>query len=112
MHQVVPETSKKAVFIISSAIQGTNYDILEHLIRGSNLEYCVVITSAHASLQNMLQWSGTRDTHQEMEAFQNLEEDILDWMGNMVLIFHIDHILISMLNFQDVVLIELHSRGV
>ena len=85
--QVVPETSKKAVFIISSAIQGTNYDILEHLIRGSKLEYCVVITSAHASLQNLLQWSGTtRDTHQEIEAFQNLEEDILDWMGNMVFI--------------------------
>jgi len=51
------------------------------------LEYCVVITSAHESMQNMLQWSGTtRDTHQEMEAFQNLEEDILDWMGNMVFI--------------------------
>jgi len=56
------------------------------------LEYCVVITSAHESMQNMLQWSGTtRDTHQEMEAFQNLEEDILDWMGNMVFICKIGH---------------------
>ena len=44
----------------------------------------MVISSAHSSLQNLLQWSGARDSHQELEGFQNLEEDILDWMGNMV----------------------------
>ena len=84
--QVVPENCKKAVFIVASAFQGTNLSVLKSLISKAHLSYCVLITSAHVSVHHHLKWGGTKDGH-DIEAFQKLEEEILQWMGNLVRMF-------------------------
>ena len=68
---------------MGSSFRGTNLKVLETLIRGTSLEYCVLITSAHVSVHHFLQWGGGKEG-QDMEAFDKLEEDVLTWMGNMV----------------------------
>ncbi|XP_057371018.1 sec1 family domain-containing protein 2-like isoform X1 [Daphnia carinata] len=79
--EVVPKNIKKGVFISSTAWHGTNYTILETLIQNSNLEYCVIITSAHLSVHHLFLW-GSREGN-ESEVLQKIEEDVLEWMGNL-----------------------------
>ncbi|EFX74459.1 hypothetical protein DAPPUDRAFT_307302 [Daphnia pulex] len=79
--EVVPKNIKKGVFISSTAWHGTNYNILESLIKKSNLEYCVIITSAHVSVHHLLLW-GSRESN-DSEVLQKIEGDVLGWMGNM-----------------------------
>ncbi|KZS19951.1 Sec1 family domain-containing protein [Daphnia magna] len=79
--EAVPKNVKKGVFISSTAWHGTNYKILETLIRNSNLEYCVIITSAHLSVHHLFLW-GSREGN-ESEVLQKIEEDVLEWMGNL-----------------------------
>nr|CAH0110281.1 unnamed protein product [Daphnia galeata] len=79
--EVVPKNAKKGVFISSTAWHGTNYTILESLIKKSNLEYCVIITSAHVSIHHLLLW-GSRESN-DSEVLQKIEEDVLGWMGNV-----------------------------
>lgn len=80
--KVVPKNAKKGVFISSTAWHGTNYTILESLIKKSNLEYCVIITLAHVSIHHLLLW-GSRESN-DLEVLQKIEEDVLGWMGNVV----------------------------
>lgn len=79
----MPEQAKKGVFISSFPFHGTNHRILEGLIKKSKLEYCVIITAAHISVHHLLAWGGGREGH-ELEAFNKLEQNVLNWMGNMV----------------------------
>ena len=89
--QVVSEGCKKAVFITTSPFQGAHLSVLKSLVKGSRLEYCVLITSAHVSVHHYLQYGGSKMEGQEMEAFQKLEEDVLLWMGNLVNSFPVNH---------------------
>ncbi|PSN46371.1 Sec1 family domain-containing protein 2 [Blattella germanica] len=74
---------KKAVFILCSPVYGTTKMILQDLIRNSSFEYCVLITSAHARVHLLAKYGGYREGIEDMSLFHALEEEMLEWMGNM-----------------------------
>jgi hypothetical protein len=75
---------KKAVFILCSPVFGTTKVILRDIIQNSNFEYCVLITSAHARVHQFAKYGGRREGIHDMHFFHKLEEEMLEWMGNMV----------------------------
>ena len=75
---------KKAVFILCSPVYGTTKVILQDIIQNSSFEYCVLITTAHARVHQFAKCGGHREGVDVMSAFNNLEEQMLEWMGNMV----------------------------
>jgi hypothetical protein len=78
------EDHRKAVFILCSPVFGTTKVILQDIIRNSNFEYCVLITSAHARVHQFSMYGGHREGIDDMYLFHKLEEEILEWMGNTV----------------------------
>lgn len=74
---------KKAVFILCSPVYGTTKVILQDIIQNSSFEYCVLITSAHARVHQFAKYGAHREGVDVMSAFHNLEEVMLEWMGNM-----------------------------
>ncbi|KAJ9582040.1 hypothetical protein L9F63_003623 [Diploptera punctata] len=74
---------KKAVFILSSPVHGTTKMILQDLIHNSSFEYCVLITSAHPRVHMFAKFGGHREGIEDMSLFHSLEEEMLEWMGNM-----------------------------
>ena len=58
--------------------------ILQDIIENSEFEYCVVITSASAYTHTHAQYGGPREGG-DVTAFHHLEDQILEWMGNMVI---------------------------
>ena len=75
---------KKAVFILCSPVHGTTKMILQDLIRNNSFEYCVLITSAHARVHMFAKYGGHREGIEGMSLFHSVEEEMLEWMGNMV----------------------------
>ena len=80
-HQVVPETAKKAVFVVNGPVFGARYEILKSLVARSKLEYCIIITTANSAVHDTLR--GSKENN-DYESFHTIEEDVLKWMGNMV----------------------------
>lgn len=78
------EEHRKAVFILCSPVCGSTKVILEDIIRNSNFEYCVLITSAHARVHQFAKYGGHREGIDDMHYFHKLEEEMLEWMGNLV----------------------------
>jgi hypothetical protein len=78
------EGHKKAVFILCSPVYGTTKVILRAIIQSSSFEYCVLITSAHARVHQFARYGVHQEGIDVMSAFYNLEEEMLEWMGNMV----------------------------
>ncbi|XP_063241487.1 sec1 family domain-containing protein 2-like isoform X2 [Bacillus rossius redtenbacheri] len=74
---------KKAVFITCSPVFGVTRTVLRDVIQASSFEYCVLITAAHPSVHHFLRHGGPREGVGEMAAFHDLEEEMLQWMGNM-----------------------------
>jgi len=74
---------KKAVFILCSPVYGTTKVILQDIIQNSSFEYCVLITTAHARVHQFAKYGGHQEGLNVMSAFNNLEEQMLEWMGNM-----------------------------
>ena len=75
---------KKAVFILFSPVYGTTKVILQDIIQNSSFEYCVLITTAHARVHQFAKYGAHREGVDVMSAFNSLEEQMLEWMGNMV----------------------------
>ncbi|XP_076043929.1 sec1 family domain-containing protein 2-like isoform X2 [Oratosquilla oratoria] len=71
----------KGVFLISSAIHNTKKDILRDIIQSSCFQYCVVISAAHPNVHSYARFGG-RETDETM-IMNQLEQDILTWMGNL-----------------------------
>ena len=78
---MVPKTAKKAVFVANGPFHGARYQVLKSLIKRSNLEYCVIITTANSAVHDILR--GSKENN-DGESFHIMEEDVLKWMGNMV----------------------------
>nr|CAD7445037.1 unnamed protein product [Timema bartmani] len=76
-------SQKKAVFITCGPIHTTTRTILRDIIQASSFEYCVLITAAHPSVHQLAKYGTRRETSNDMAAFHGLEEDMLQWMGNM-----------------------------
>nr|CAD7428759.1 unnamed protein product [Timema monikensis] len=76
-------SQKKAVFITCGPVHTTSRTILRDIIQASSFEYCVLITAAHPSVHQLAKYGARRETSNDMAAFHSLEEDMLQWMGNM-----------------------------
>lgn len=66
-------------------VVGTTRDIVRDIITGSKFEHCVLITAASPTVQ---MFTERRDGH-DMAAFQQLENDILLWMGGNKVLYYL-----------------------
>ena len=91
---------KKAVFILSGPVIGSTKTTVQSIIQNSaGLEYVVVVTSCHPSLQTWAQFPGRDWGNDDRTGFDQLEEQLLMWMGNVNFtaeIFHIPVFLVSL----------------
>lgn len=71
---------KKAVFIITSVLEGTTRDILRDIIRASHFQYVVVITTVTEVIHSYCQ---TGVMAEDTDFFSLVEERLQEWMGNM-----------------------------
>lgn len=79
--QCAVSTVKKAVFLVSGPLMGTSELILRDIIQASSFQYVIVICTLLPAVQTLLR-CGSVDN--EMTAFHQLEDRLLQWMGNMV----------------------------
>ena len=112
---------KKAVFIINGPVVGstkttvqvTNQSLVLIILTNQNtvfvcqsileqsdgLEYVVIITNCHPSLQTWAQYPARDWSHDDNTGFDQLEQQVLMWMGNMnytAEIFYIPLFLVSL----------------
>ncbi|KAK2189953.1 hypothetical protein NP493_92g01011 [Ridgeia piscesae] len=71
---------KKAVFLVSGALMGTSELILRDIIQASSFQYVIVICTLLPGMQTLLRYGGVDN---ERMAFEQLEDLMLQWMGNM-----------------------------
>lgn len=76
------ETDKKAVFILSGPVVGLRAEILAEIVKNSHFEYCVIISSASNSVHKFAKYPGKPDLDDQF-VFNELEEQVLTWMGNL-----------------------------
>lgn len=92
------ESQKKAVFILSSLLEGVTREILHDIIQASQFQYVVVITTAGSAIHNYCRTGNSED---DPIFFEQVEERLLEWMGNMnytAEVFHIPFGTISLGN--------------
>ena len=112
---------KKAVFVINGPVVGstkttvqvTNQSLILIILTNHNtvfvyqsileqsdgLEYVVIITNCHPSLQTWAQYPARDWSHDDNTGFDQLEQQVLMWMGNMnytAEIFYIPLFLVSL----------------
>lgn len=71
----------KAVFVVSTLLKGRTVDIIKDIISLSHFQYCVVFTTVAHSVHLF-----ANNVAAEMEGnpvFQQFEEKLCEWMGNM-----------------------------
>ena len=66
---------------MSSLLEGVTREILHDIIQASQFQYVVVITTASLAVHN---YSRTGVSEDEPVFFEQVEERLLEWMGNMV----------------------------
>ena len=71
---------KKAVFIVSSLIQGKTMTILQDIITASKFDYCVVFTAIDIDTHRIAYGI---DNQTGRLLFEQCEEKVCEWMGNM-----------------------------
>ena len=80
--QCAESSVKKAVFLVSGTLMGTSELILRDIIHASSFQYVIVICTLLPGMQTLLRYGGVDN---ERMAFEQLEDLMLQWMGNMVL---------------------------
>ena len=80
------DDQKKAAFIINGPVLSLKKDILREIVINSKFEYCQVITNASGAVHRAAAGCPGVDPPQgqggERIPFEELEEEILQWMGN------------------------------
>ena len=75
------ENEPKAVFVVSTLLKGRTVDIIRDIISVSHFQYCVVCTTVAHSVHLL-----ANNVSVELEGkpvFEQLEEKLCEWMGNM-----------------------------
>ncbi|CAL8394241.1 unnamed protein product [Boreogadus saida] len=75
------ENEPKAVFVVSTLLKGRTVDIIKDIISLSHFQYCVVFTTVAHSVHLL-----ANNVSVELEGkpvFEQLEEKLCEWMGNM-----------------------------
>ena len=75
------EGQKKAVFVVDGPAVGLRAEKIGEILRGSHFEHCAVITNASPSVHNLARHPG-RDNLPERHTFDELENNLLEWMGD------------------------------
>lgn len=91
-------SQKKAVFILSSLLEGVTREILHDIIEASQLQYVVVVTATSTAVHN---YSRNGIAEDDPRFLEQVEERLLEWMGNMnytAEVFHIPFGAISLGN--------------
>lgn len=84
MEGSLDRSEEKAVFLVASPLVGTCWSQISAVVRASCFTNCTVITSCPASAHHIALYGATPHPQQELRnAFLHLEEQLLDWMGNM-----------------------------
>jgi len=73
------ELRPKAVFVVSTPLEGITAKVIEDIITQSQFQYVVVMTSVSPLLHNGVDQSGM----EEERVFEDFEDKVLEWMGNM-----------------------------
>lgn len=92
------ENEKKAVFIISSLLDGVAKEILQDIIQSSHFQYVVVLCSQGAPVHT---FSRTGVLEEESDFFAQVEDRLLEWIGNMnytAEVFHVPFATVSLGN--------------
>nr|XP_061790800.1 sec1 family domain-containing protein 2-like [Nerophis lumbriciformis] len=78
------EDEPKALFVVSTLLKGRTVDTLKDIISLSHLQYCVVVTAVshplHLLANNV---APTADVDGATPVFEQLEDKLCEWMGNM-----------------------------
>ena len=85
MHRLIfqsaKESQKKAVFILSSPLEGVTREILHDIIEASQFQYVVVVMATSTAVHN---YSRNGVAEADPGFLEQVEERLLEWMGNMV----------------------------
>ena len=73
---------KKAVFLVSGVLDDTAQHMLKDIITASQLQYVIVLSTVPPGVQPRRHGS-VSDAH-DRSAFDDLEDMLLEWMGNHV----------------------------
>ncbi|KAL4237716.1 Sec1 domain-containing protein 2 [Mactra antiquata] len=74
------EDQKKAVFIVNNLLEGVTRQILQDIIQLSKFQYVVVLTNHNSAIHT---YSMTGVVEEDSDMFDQVEERLLEWMGNM-----------------------------
>ncbi|XP_076802966.1 sec1 family domain-containing protein 2-like [Clavelina lepadiformis] len=85
---------KKAVFLVSSVLRGETLSILEDIIKTSNFDYCVIITTVDADTHKMAY--GHAPGNDSKSVFDQCEENACMWMGDMNYTCEVFHVPVFM----------------
>ncbi|KAM7158442.1 sec1 family domain-containing protein 2 isoform 1-T1 [Molossus nigricans] len=76
----------KAVFVLSCLLKGRTVETLRNIICRSHFQYCVVVTAVdHAVhlMANHVPAAAAAELEGQQPVFEQLEEKLCEWMGNM-----------------------------
>lgn len=87
------ENEPKAVFVVSTLLKGRTIDIIKDIISLSHFQYCIVFTTVAHSVHLL-----ANNVSVELEGnpvFEQLEEKLCEWMGNMNYTAEVTHAPVS-----------------
>lgn len=76
----------KAVFVLSSLLKGRIVETLRDIICRSHFQYCVVVTAVNHAVHltaNHVPAAAAAELEGQQPVFEQLEEKLCEWMGNM-----------------------------
>ncbi|XP_036272393.1 sec1 family domain-containing protein 2 isoform X1 [Pipistrellus kuhlii] len=76
----------KAVFVLSCLLKGRAVETLRDIIRRSHFQYCVVVTAVSHAVHltaNHVPPAAAAELEGQQPVFEQLEEKLCEWMGNM-----------------------------
>lgn len=71
----------KAVFVVSTLLKGRTVDVIKDVITLSHFQYCVVVTAVAHSVHLLA--NGVAAEMEGSPVFEQFEEKLCEWMGNM-----------------------------
>eukprot|EP00058_Branchiostoma_floridae_P023807 XP_002609297.1 hypothetical protein BRAFLDRAFT_59700 [Branchiostoma floridae] len=74
------EDQPKAVFVLSSVLKGQAMTIIRDIITASQFQYCVVVCTVNHYTHQTVHGAQESDSR---EVFDQFEEKMCEWMGNM-----------------------------
>lgn len=75
------ESEPKAVFVVSTLLKGRTVDVIKDIVSLSRLQYCVVVTAVPHSVHLLA--NGVTAEMESSPVFEQFEEKLCEWMGNM-----------------------------